>query len=68
MFGLKPEQYFLFLTVHVKHLKTLESKERQMDLSLKNIKEVIWDEEEDCLKVYYRNGDWWHYTKSEEWY
>lgn len=21
-----------------------------------------------CLKVYYKNGDWWHYSMEGKWY
>lgn len=36
--------------------------------TLDNIKNITWDEDSNCLKVYLNNGNWWHYTTSEKWY
>ncbi|MEH7392437.1 hypothetical protein [Bacillus sp. JJ1474] len=66
MFGLSPKQYFLFLSIHVKHLKSMGS-ELQKKYCLSKVKDVVWDKQEDCLKVYY-DDTWWHYDKSGRWY
>lgn len=66
MFNLTKEQNDLFMKVHNKHMNTFGTDNKQK-YSLKNVKKVIWDEEEDCIKVYYEDV-WWHYTKKLEWY
>ena len=43
---------------------TDEQKKRTLD----NVTRIIWDEEEQCLKVYYKDGEWWHYGADGEWY
>ncbi|MBY0224118.1 hypothetical protein [Sporosarcina aquimarina] len=57
----------LFHRVHAKHLKMMGTDERAKH-SIENVTRVLWDEEEQCLKVYYKEGDWWHYTASGEFY
>jgi hypothetical protein len=66
MFGLTPEQYFLFLSTHVKHLKAMGA-QNQKKYSLSKVKNVQWDQQENCIKVYYEDS-WWHYTKDHMWY
>lgn len=39
----------------------------QKKYALINVKDIVWDEDEDCLKVYYED-EWWHYTRELEWY
>lgn len=64
---LTPEQRFLFTKTYTKHLASMGTTKRS-NYTEKHIKNVIWDEEENCLKVYFNNGDWWHYSTNEEWY
>ncbi|MFP5111855.1 hypothetical protein ACSU64_05685 [Bacillaceae bacterium C204] len=41
MFGLKPDQYFLFLQVHIKHLKAMGT-EMQKKYCLSKISDIKW--------------------------
>lgn len=66
MFGLTFEQYALFLTVHVQHLSAM-GLENQKKYCLSKIKNIEWDSNDNCIKVYYEDN-WWHYTKDETWY
>jgi hypothetical protein len=66
MFGLKPEQYFLFLETHVKHLKAM-GQENQKKYCLSKIRNIVWDENEQTVNVYY-DDNWWHYDKNGNWY
>lgn len=59
------EQMELFKRVYTKHISYMGMEKRKQ---LGNVENVVWDTEEKCLKVYFENGDWWHYTTSEEWY
>lgn len=53
--------------VYVKHQSCMETEEKEKH-QIKNITEVKWDETENCLKVYYDSGNWWHYDIKGEWY
>jgi D-alanyl-D-alanine dipeptidase len=66
-FNLKSEIFELFMAVHAKHLAAWGTEARKKR-TLEHITKVVWDQEEDCLKVYYDDGEWWHYTKRHEWY
>ena len=57
----------LFHSIHAKHLKALGTDE-QSKRSLTNVTRVMWDEEEQCLKVWYSDGEWWHYGADGEFY
>lgn len=66
MFGLTADQYFLFLEVHVKHLKACGDELRKKRC-LSKIKDIKWCDKDECIKVYYQD-EWFHYTKKHEWY
>jgi len=57
----------LFHSVHAKHLKAMGTTE-QAKHQLEQVTRVVWDEEEQCLKVWYAYGDWFHYGADGEWY
>ncbi|MNW54090.1 hypothetical protein D3C74_316770 [compost metagenome] len=63
--GLTPEQQDLFLNVYDRHVKAMGIEMRQR---LGRIKDVKWNEQQDCLIVTYKSGDWWHYCKDGTWY
>jgi hypothetical protein len=65
-FGLTEEQSELFLSVHKSHLAAMGI-ESQMKYKLPYVQKVVWDQEKDCLKVYY-DDVWWHYLKEGTWY
>ncbi|PFU19422.1 hypothetical protein [Bacillus cereus] len=66
MFDLTQEQYELFIKVHERHMKAFGT-DNQKKYALNNVEHVIWDENENCLKVYYAD-EWWHYTRELGWY
>ncbi|MEC1725886.1 hypothetical protein P9E34_14300 [Schinkia azotoformans] len=62
-----------FYKVYIKHFNAWESDERKQQHSLKNIKKVEWNREENCFNVYYKKTKhfretWYHYTLSGKWY
>jgi hypothetical protein len=65
-FGLTQEQAELFLNIHKCHMAAMGS-ENQTKYSLAYVRNVIWDAEDDCLKVYY-DDIWWHYDRRGCWW
>lgn len=57
-----------FYRVFNRHMKAWSYERMERDYGLKNLVEVTWNKEEQCFHVHYKNGDWWHYTLSGEWY
>ena len=57
-------QKAIFEAVHQKHLASMGEVER----AKYELDRVEWDEEEGVFKVYYTNGNWWHYTLEGTWY
>ncbi|MHA6258378.1 hypothetical protein ACXYMX_00570 [Sporosarcina sp. CAU 1771] len=66
MDNLSPTMNSLLLKVHAKHTATMGSAAKEKH-SLENIKKVVVDIKENCLKVYYKH-EWYHYTPSGTWY
>lgn len=68
-FKLTPEQYNLFIRTHTKHLAAFwEGSTEREKRTLEHVKNVKWDRKEGCLKVYFEDGEWWHYTLNGTWY
>jgi hypothetical protein len=65
-FGLTPEQAEMFLNIHKSHMAAMGS-ENQKKYGLAYVENVVWDQEEQCLKVYYEDI-WWHYDRQGSWY
>jgi hypothetical protein len=65
-FNLTQEQAEMFINIHKSHMSAMGS-EDQKKYSFAYVENVIWDETEDCLKVYY-DDIWWHYDRSGQWY
>jgi hypothetical protein len=65
-FGLTQEQAEIFINIHKSHMAAMGS-EDQKKYSFAHIQNVIWDAEDDCLKVYY-DDIWWHYDRRGNWY
>ena len=44
--------------------------EKRKNYTAEQIEKVIWNDEEQCLNVYYKNGNWWHYSNQNDgvWY
>lgn len=67
--NLSSEHYELFKRVHAKQLTTFwEGMEAKENRNLDHITTVMWDQEEDCLKVSFDDGETWRFTKNEEWF
>ncbi|UKS67697.1 hypothetical protein [Rossellomorea marisflavi] len=64
---LNDSDYLLLLEVYANHNRSM-GLEKRIDYSISHIVKVEKDQDEDCLKVYYENGDWWHYARNGEWY
>ncbi len=59
-----PEQLQQFFKeVHKAHLSSRGVEMRKQHTE-EHIKEVKWDNVEKCLKVYYDNGEWYHYSNT----
>lgn len=65
--NLTDNEYALFLQVYARHNSAM-GLEKRKDYTLSDIVKVEWNEEEDCLHVYYKDGEWWHYCKDGTWY
>lgn len=57
----------LFKKTHQAHLATMSSEMRNKHTE-EHIERVKYDRIEKCLKVYYDNGEWYHYSLAGEWY
>lgn len=56
----------LLLKVHAKHTATMGTTAKE-EHALNNIVKVVSNQEDTCLKVYYKH-EWYHYTQSGTWY
>lgn len=65
-FKLSPDHFAWFLGMHRAHMRAWGT-ENQKKYSLPNVKDVVYDKQEDCLKVYYEDT-WWHYDRRGQWY
>ena len=66
IFGLEEQHYKLFIRVHKKHIAAMGT-DNQLKYALCNVKSVNWDQEENCIKVYYDDA-WWHYDDRGVWW
>lgn len=60
-------EYKLLLQVYADHNSSMGLIERT-DHTLSDIVKVTSDLKKKALKVYYRNGNWWHYSINGTWY
>lgn len=65
-FKLTTEQFEMFLRIHKSHMRAMGT-DNQKKYSLENLKKIVWDKKENCLKVYYEDI-WWHYDTRGCWY
>jgi hypothetical protein len=63
---LSEEQKKMFIRIHNNHMKAMGS-ENQRKYAKENLKKILWDAKENCLKVYYEDV-WWHYDTRGCWY
>lgn len=64
---LNEQEYAILLETYAKHNSSMGLEERKA-YTLSDIVKVERNLEENCLNVYYKNGDWWHYTPRKTWY
>jgi hypothetical protein len=64
---LTDEQKVLFIKVHSRHLSSMGTAKRQA-YSIGHLKKIKWDNIARCLKVYFKDGDWWHYDTKGCWF
>jgi hypothetical protein len=62
---LTDHEYKMLLEVYAKHNSSMGLEERK-NYTLSDIVKV--ERGNRCLKVYYKNGDWWHYSMEGKWY
>lgn len=61
------DEYKTLFQTYVNHNRSMGMKERAF-YTLSDIVKVEKNAKDNCLNVYYRNGEWWHYTKDGQWY
>lgn len=64
---LSDEEYTLLLETYARHNSAF-GLEKRKDYTLSDIVKVERNTAENCLNVYYRNGEWWHYLSNRTWY
>lgn len=64
---LTDEEYRLLLKVYAEHTSSMGLEQRKA-YTFSHIIKVARNPEENCLEVYYENGDWWHYCANGTWY
>lgn len=64
---LSDAEYKQLLTVYANHNRSMGLEERKK-YTLSDIVKVERNAAEKCLNVYYKNGDWWHYSVDGTWY
>lgn len=57
----------ILLETYARHNSSMGLEQRK-NYTLADIVKVERNVHENCLNVYYKNGDWWHYTSSRTWY
>lgn len=65
--NLTDSEYKLLLKVYAKHNSSM-GLEKRKNFTLSDIVQVERNPEEKCINVYYKNGDWWHYSVNGTWY
>ncbi|MDQ0876788.1 D-alanyl-D-alanine dipeptidase [Paenibacillus sp. V4I3] len=58
-------QQNLFKRAYTMHSNAMGTEKQH---KLDQLKEIKWDMKERCLKVYFKNGDWWHYCLDGTWF
>jgi hypothetical protein len=64
---LTDEEYLILQQVYADHNSSMALKEREK-YNAAYIVKIERAPEKKALKVFYENGDWWHYTFSGKWY
>lgn len=64
---LTDQEYSVLLKVYADHNSSMGFAER-VNYTASHISRVESDPENQCLKVFYTDGNWWHYSYSGTWY
>ncbi|MFD1363177.1 hypothetical protein [Lentibacillus salinarum] len=64
---LTDKQKELFDQTYKAHVFMMDPEMRKQHTE-EHIKEIRWNENEQCLRVYFDNGEWYHYSLAGEWY
>lgn len=64
---LTDKEYQAFLTTYSNHNASIGTKEREA-YNMGHVTEVKRNIPENCLNVYFDNGEWLHYTPDGKWY
>lgn len=64
---LTDDEIKILFMVYYKHNTSIGLKERA-NYSLSHIVKVERNPKENCLNVYYENGEWFHYCSNGTWY
>jgi len=60
-------EYKFLLETYAEHNSSMGFEDRK-NHTLSDITKVERNISENCLNVYYNDGNWWHYTPSKTWY
>lgn len=63
---LTDNEYRLLLQVYANHNRSMGRKE-SANYTLSHIVKIKRNSKENCLEVYYENGDWWKYYDNGTW-
>lgn len=64
---LTDQEYVCFLQTYALHNSSMGFKERK-NYTLSHVVKVERNKKENCLNVYFENGDWFHYKPDGTWY
>lgn len=65
--SLTTQQKELFDRVYSRHWHGMGTEMRQR-YTADHIKDIKWDAQLRCIKVFFNDGNWWHYEQNGDWY
>lgn len=60
-------EYDCFMNTYRAHMRTMGNESRE-NYTIDQIQKIKRNFNENCFEVYFKNGDWWHYTLNGSWY
>lgn len=63
---LSSEQQIVLESTYQSHLEAMGAQVR-IRYGLERIREVRWNSREQCVGIFFVNGDWWHYLNNTWW-
>lgn len=64
---LTDSEYNLLMKVYADQNRSMGLEERK-NYTLSDIVKVERNVKENCINVYYKDGNWWHYSTNGKWY